>query len=101
MLRSLGVDEEILPIIRMVPDETHLEALHKVPPEQQYDVLLGLAIGMEPAEIDREIVQAYARTAPDSADSSGGDELSTAMARSRGRVALVSGTDELQEILER
>ncbi|MCG3039786.1 UvrD-helicase domain-containing protein [Streptomyces sp. S1A] len=101
VLRSLGVDEEILPIIRLVPDETHLEALHKVLPEQQYDVLLGLATGMEPAEIDREIVQAYARTAPEPTNPSGGDELATAMARSRGRVALVSGTDELQEILER
>ncbi|MFC5200192.1 UvrD-helicase domain-containing protein [Streptomyces kaempferi] len=101
VLRSLGVDEEILPIIRLVPDETHLEALHKVLPEQQYDVLLGLATGMEPAEIDREIVQAYARAAPRSADASEGDELAAAMARSRGRVALVSGTEELQEILER
>jgi hypothetical protein len=101
VLRSLGVDEEILPIIRLVPDEAHLEALHKVLPEQQYDVLLGLATGMEPAEIDREIVQAYASTAPKPTDTSGSDELATAMARSRGRVALVSGADELQEILER
>ncbi|MGH1555556.1 hypothetical protein ACRAWF_38245 [Streptomyces sp. L7] len=44
----------------------------QVLPEQQYDVLLGLATGMEPAEIDREIVQAYTRAAPRSADSSEG-----------------------------
>ncbi|SFD73287.1 UvrD-helicase domain-containing protein [Streptomyces aidingensis] len=105
VLRALGVDEEILPIIRLVPDETHLEALHKVLPEQQYDVLLGLATGMSPEEIDRELVQAYARTAPPvtGADTGAteGDELGSAMARARGRVALVSGTDELQDILQR
>ncbi|MGY3204661.1 UvrD-helicase domain-containing protein [Streptomyces sp. TE5632] len=101
VLRSLGVDEEILPIIRLVPDEAHLEALHKVLPEQQYDVLLGLATGMKPEEIDRELVQAYARTVPQSARPSEGDELGTAMARSRGRIALVSGADELLEILQR
>ncbi|MGI5357444.1 3'-5' exonuclease [Streptomyces sp. CA-252508] len=101
VLRSLGVDEEILPIIRLIPDEDHLEALHKVLPEQQYDVLLGLATGMKPDAIDRELVQAYARTAAQAPAADDGDELGTAMARSRGRVALVSGPVELQAILER
>lgn len=101
VLRSLGVDEEILPIIRLIPDEDHLEALHKVLPEQQYDVLLGLATGMKPEAIDRELVQAYARTAAQASSADDGDELGTAMARSRGRVALVSGPVELQGILER
>jgi hypothetical protein len=101
VLRSLGVDDEILPIIRLITDETHLEALHTVLPEQQYDVLLGLATGMKPEEIDREIVQAYARTADHDTAVADTDELGTAMARSRGRVALVSGADELLEILER
>ncbi|MFF0783143.1 UvrD-helicase domain-containing protein [Streptomyces sp. NPDC003720] len=101
VLRSLGVDEEILPVIRLIPDEDHLEALHKVLPEQQYDVLLGLATGMKPEAIDRELVQAYARTAAQAPAADDGDELGTAMARSRGRVALVSGPVELQGILER
>jgi superfamily I DNA/RNA helicase len=101
VLRSLGVDEDILPIIRLVPDETHLEALHKVLPEQQYDVLLGLASGMSAEDIDRELVQAYAPSETRSTDAAAGDELGSAMARSRGRVALVSGADELLEILER
>ncbi|AXG81281.1 UvrD-helicase domain-containing protein [Streptomyces paludis] len=101
ILRSLGVDTEILPIIRLIPDERHLEALHKVLPEQQYDVLLGLATGMEPEEIDRELVQAYAQTAAETPDTSDDDGLAGAMARSRGRVTLVSGPDELMEILRR
>ncbi|MEU1289308.1 UvrD-helicase domain-containing protein [Kitasatospora sp. NPDC005856] len=101
VLRSLGVDEEILPIIRLLPDEAHLEALHRVLPEQQFDVLVGLASGMEPAEIDREIVQAYARAAAPASVEHSADGLVSAMARARGRVALVSGPDELLEILER
>nr|WP_241853014.1 UvrD-helicase domain-containing protein [Streptomyces sp. CB02056] len=101
VLRSLGVDEEILPIIRLLPDEAHLEALHRVLPEQQFDVLVGLASGMEPAEIDREIVRAYARAAAPTSVDQPADGLVSAMARARGRVALVSGPDELLEILER
>ncbi|MFI5647241.1 UvrD-helicase domain-containing protein [Kitasatospora sp. NPDC051705] len=101
VLRSLGVDEEILPIIRLLPDEAHLEALHRVLPEQQFDVLIGLASGMEPEEVDREIVQAYARTAAPVSAAQPEDGLVSAMAHARGRVALVSCPEELLEILER
>ncbi|MET8540337.1 DEAD/DEAH box helicase [Kitasatospora sp. NPDC004799] len=101
VLRSLGIEEEILPIIRLLPDEAHLEALHRVLPEQQFDVLVGLASGMEPAEIDREIVRAYVRAAAPTSVEQPADGLVSAMARARGRVALVSGPDELLEILER
>ncbi|GAB2691786.1 UvrD-helicase domain-containing protein [Kitasatospora kifunensis] len=101
VLRRLGIDEEILPIIRLLPDEAHLEALHRVLPEQQFDVLLGLASGLEPDEIDREIVQAYARTAAGDGDAPPESGLVSAMAHARGRVALVSGPEELLEILER
>ncbi|MBD0672275.1 UvrD-helicase domain-containing protein [Streptomyces sp. CBMA156] len=101
VLRSLGIDEEILPIIRLLPDEAHLEALHRVLPEQQFDVLIGLASGMEPAEIDREIVRAYTRTATPASVGQPAGGLLSAMVRARGRVALVSGPDELREILDR
>ncbi|MFE5585389.1 hypothetical protein [Kitasatospora sp. NPDC056531] len=101
VLRSLGIDEEILPIIRLLPDEAHLEALHRVLPEQQFDVLLGLASGMEPEDVDREIVQAYARTAAPTSTGQSEDGLVSAMAHARGRVALVSGPEELLEILDR
>ncbi|MEU3559220.1 DEAD/DEAH box helicase [Kitasatospora sp. NPDC006786] len=101
VLRSLGIEEEILPIIRLLPDEAHLEALHRVLPEQQFDVLIGLASGMEPADIDREIVQAYARAAAPVNAAQPEDGLVSAMAHARGRVALVSGPEELREILER
>lgn len=100
VLRSLGVDPEIIPIVRLIPDEAHLEALHRVLPEQQYDVLLGLASGMSPEAVDREVVQVYAAAARDVTEQQA-DPLDTAMVHARGRVALVSGTEELREILER
>ncbi|MFD5288355.1 UvrD-helicase domain-containing protein [Streptomyces rochei] len=101
VLRSLGVDAEIIPIVRLIPDETHLEVLHRVLPEQQYDVLLGLATGMSPEEVDREVVQVYAAAAARDTTTAAADPLASAMAHARGRVVLVSGTDELREILDR
>ncbi|MCC0574190.1 UvrD-helicase domain-containing protein [Streptomyces californicus] len=100
VLRSLGVDAEIIPIVRLIPDEAHLDALHRVLPEQQYDVLLGLASGMSPEAVDREVVQVYATASRDATDQAA-DPLDAAMTHARGRIALVSGTEELREILER
>ncbi|MFE1854701.1 UvrD-helicase domain-containing protein [Streptomyces sp. NPDC059489] len=100
VLRSLGIDAEIIPIVRLIPDEAHLEALHRVLPEQQYDVLLGLASGMSPEAVDREVVQVYAAATRDVIDQAA-DPLDAAMFHARGRIALVSGTEELHEILGR
>lgn len=111
----LGIDPDLLPLVRHLSDEAHLDALHKILPEQQYDVLAGLAAGMEPEDVWREVVvvqldQPTARTSQhtataenrDQSDSPAGqDELSAAMARSQGRIALVSGPDELMDILSR
>ncbi|MEU1941213.1 UvrD-helicase domain-containing protein [Streptomyces sp. NPDC020125] len=114
-LTRLGIDTELLPLIRHLSDEAHLDALHKILPEQQYDVLAGLAAGMEPEDVWREVVlvqleQVSPSTSPQliiapngdaPTPSAGQDGLSAAMARSQGRIALVSGSDELMEILSR
>ncbi|MGW4051426.1 UvrD-helicase domain-containing protein [Streptomyces sp. NPDC004779] len=104
MLRSLGIETEIVPIVRLIPDEDHLEALSRVLPEQQYDVLFGLASGMTPEQVDSEVVQAHAAAAAcEAAEVTAGEEdaFGTAMRHARGRIALVSGPDELRDILER
>ncbi|MFJ2826420.1 UvrD-helicase domain-containing protein [Streptomyces sp. NPDC087263] len=112
-LTRLGVDVDLLPLLRHLGTEAHLEALRKVLPEQQYDVLAGLAAGMEPEDVWREVVQVQLEHAGPSVsqqisvvagkDESSApkihDELSVAMARSQGRIALVSGPTELMEIL--
>ncbi|MFE0762368.1 UvrD-helicase domain-containing protein [Streptomyces smyrnaeus] len=115
-LRRLGVDADVLPLVRLLTTEEELEALHRRLPEQQYDVLAGLAAGMTPEEVWREVVQAQlaaadhdstspvepAREAPTAGTAQELDDVTGftgAMARSQGRVALVSGPAELMEIL--
>ncbi|MEU8524537.1 DEAD/DEAH box helicase [Streptomyces sp. NPDC048629] len=118
-LTRLGIDSDLLPLVRHLTDEAHLDALHRILPEQQYDVLAGLAAGMEPEDVWREVVavqleqssrHASRRTSQHtgqtpSTDVSAApalpDELSAAMARSQGRIALVTGPDELMDILSR
>ncbi|MFD7876919.1 UvrD-helicase domain-containing protein [Streptomyces sp. NPDC059766] len=112
-LTRLGIDADLLPLVRHLSEEAHLDALHKILPEQQYDVLAGLAARMEPEDVWREVVlvqleQASLRASrqaaagsEQSASAVGQDDLSAAMARSQGRIALVSGPDELMEILSR
>ncbi|PIM72927.1 DNA helicase [Streptomyces sp. JV178] len=115
-LTRLGIDADLLPLVRHLSAEAHLDSLHKILPEQQYDVLAGLAAGMEPEDVWREVVlvqlehavlhASQPATAVPGSDQSaaapaGQDDLSAAMARSQGRIALVSGPDELMEILSR
>ncbi|MFJ4341054.1 UvrD-helicase domain-containing protein [Streptomyces sp. NPDC088915] len=112
-LIKLGIDADLLPLVRHLGTEAHLDALHKVLPEQQYDVLAGLAAGMTPEDVWREVVavqleqrsaaprEARAPRTEPSAAPVEQDEFSAAMARSQGRIALVSGPDELTDILSR
>ncbi|GAA2665224.1 ATP-dependent helicase [Streptomyces aculeolatus] len=102
-LTRLGVDADVLPVVRSFTDEAQLDGLRKYLPEQQYDVLAGLAAGLSPEEVWREVVQAQLAAEPSPADvpAAAAENLAAAMARSRGRIALVSGPDELQDILAR
>ena len=45
-LTRLGIDEHILPVVRLLSSEAHLEALQTVLPEAQYTALYALACGM-------------------------------------------------------
>lgn len=117
-LRRLGVDADVLPLVRLLTTEEELEALHRRLPEQQYDVLAGLASGMSADEVWREVVQTQLATSevsapqqavlepgsatsewPTTAEPGRSGDLAESMARATGRVALVSGPDELMDIL--
>ncbi|MET9953428.1 UvrD-helicase domain-containing protein [Streptomyces sp. NPDC006339] len=112
-LTRLGVDADLLPLVRHLSDEAQLDALHKILPEQQYDVLAGLAAGMKPEDVWREVVVVQLEQPSDpelptltsvtesSEAHADQDAFSAAMARSQGRIALLSGPDELLEILSR
>ncbi|MFJ6368304.1 UvrD-helicase domain-containing protein [Streptomyces virginiae] len=101
-LIRLGIDPDLLPLVRNLSTEAHLDALRKILPEQQYDVLAGLAAGLSPEDVWRESVAAQAERAADAAQQTpAGDELAAAMARSQGRIALLSGPEELLDVLSR
>ncbi|MET9600289.1 UvrD-helicase domain-containing protein [Streptomyces sp. NPDC006459] len=101
-LTRLGIDPDLLPLVRNLSTEAHLDALRKILPEQQYDVLAGLAAGLTPEDVWREAVAVHAeRAAAEALQTPAEDGLAAAMARSQGRIALLSGPEELLDILSR
>ncbi|MET9693013.1 UvrD-helicase domain-containing protein [Streptomyces sp. NPDC006514] len=102
-LTRLGIDPDLLPLVRNLSTEAHLDALRKILPEQQYDVLAGLAAGLTPEDVWRESVAVHAEraAATETQATPAEDELAAAMARSQGRIALLSGPEELLDVLSR
>jgi len=96
-LRQLGVDAQILPLVRLLSTDAHLEALQTMLPDAQYAALYSLACGMTVQEAWAEVAQLLpAETPPDVVDPA---DLVSAMERTPGQVAFVSGPEELQRIL--
>ncbi|MDN3351883.1 UvrD-helicase domain-containing protein [Actinomadura sp. DC4] len=97
-LKRLGIDEQVLPIIRLLTREAHLEALQHLLPTLQYDALLALASGMSIeeawAEISKSLVDS---TPPERVDP---DDLGSAIARTPDQVTFVEGPDELTKMLD-
>jgi hypothetical protein len=97
-LKELGIDEQVLPIVRLLTTEAHLDALQNLLPSLQYDVLVALAAGMSAqnvwAEISKNLVDA---APPKKVDP---DDLAAAIERTPGQVRLVEGPAELAAILE-
>lgn len=92
-LARLGIDAQILPVARMLTSAAELDGLRGVLPGPQFDVLLGLASGMSPAEVWTEVAAGVpARQGYDP------DDVTAAVARSSDRVVLVSGPDELMHV---
>ena len=96
-MKRLGVDEQIIPVVRLLTSEAHLEALQNVLPEAQYTALYALASGMTADEAWNEVAQYLpAQAPPEGVDQA---DLVTAMERTPGQVAFVSGHEELRRIL--
>ncbi|GAB3723370.1 UvrD-helicase domain-containing protein [Nocardiopsis nanhaiensis] len=95
---QLGIDEDTVRIARLLPDESHLDALAIMMPKAQHDALTALASGMSPDEVwtllSRELVD---EAAPQEVDP---DDLVSAIRRSPGQVVFVEGPEELRELLE-
>ncbi|MGW0507058.1 UvrD-helicase domain-containing protein [Micromonospora sp. NPDC003241] len=91
-LTRLGVDEDLLPLLRVIATDKQLESLAGRLPESQLDVLLGLASGLSVEEV-------WAELADRTVSGVDTDDLLTAARRTPERIAFVSGPVELAAIL--
>ncbi|MHB1430556.1 MAG: 3'-5' exonuclease [Streptosporangiaceae bacterium] len=96
-LARLGVDAAILPVVRLLLTAEQLDAMQSMLPEVQFVALYSLACGMTVDQTWEQVCQyAPADTGPVPVDP---DDLTSALGRTPGRVAPVSGPEELREIL--
>ncbi|MBQ1024915.1 UvrD-helicase domain-containing protein [Micromonospora sp. C95] len=91
-LNRLGVDADLLPLLRVITTDKQLEGLGGRLPESQLDVLLGLASGLSVEEV-------WAELADRTVSGVDTDDLLTAARRTPERIAFVSGPVELAAIL--
>jgi hypothetical protein len=96
-LLRLGIDKDVIPLVRLLTEEAHLQAMEKLLPEPQYIALLALAQGMNVQQAWDEVAQCLAvEEKPAAVDP---DDLVTAMRRTPGQVVFVNGPEELRDIL--
>ena len=88
-LTRLGVDAQVLPLVRLLASEADLEALQMVLPDAQYAALYALACGMTVDEAWAEVARLLpAGTPPEPVDPG---DLVSAMERTPDQVTFVSG----------
>jgi len=88
----LGVDPDLVPLLRLISTDEQLESLGRRLPEVQIDVLRGLASGLPVEDVWAEV----ANRIVSGVDT---DDLLTAARRTPERIAFVSGPVELSAIL--
>jgi hypothetical protein len=91
-LTKLGVDAQVLSFARTVTDSAQLDAAKAFLPQTQWEVLFGLAAGYSPEEVWSELGAVILDEPVDTED------LDAAILRSRDRVVLVDGPDELMDV---
>ncbi|BCQ07071.1 ATP-dependent DNA helicase Rep [Mycobacterium heckeshornense] len=91
-LKRLGIDDKTLAFARALTSPSQLDAAKSFLPETQWDVLCGLAAGYTPDEVWADLGAAILQEPVDTED------LDAAVLRSRNRVVLVEGPDDLMNI---
>uniref|UniRef100_UPI0007848547 UvrD-helicase domain-containing protein n=1 Tax=Herbidospora sakaeratensis TaxID=564415 RepID=UPI0007848547 len=97
VLRDLGIDDQVRRAVRTIIDQTQLEAFATLLPEDQFEVLQYLAEGFTPEEVYRDVV---AERRP-MVDHVGEPSLEMAIVNTAGRITLVTGPDELADVLDK
>ncbi|GAA1873470.1 UvrD-helicase domain-containing protein [Asanoa iriomotensis] len=92
-LVRLGIDEDLVPLLRVISTDRQLESLDGRLPDTQLDVLRGLASGMPVEEVWSEL----AARVVSGVDT---DDLLAAARRTPERIRFVSGPVELAAILD-
>jgi hypothetical protein len=95
-LRRLGIDDQVLRAARSLVDKAQLEAFATLLPEDQLEVLQYLAEGFSPEEVYRDVV---AIRRPADAPAEPVEDLATVIANTSARIRLVTGPQELDEVL--
>ncbi|MFJ9833678.1 UvrD-helicase domain-containing protein [Streptomyces sp. NPDC101169] len=98
VLRELGIDKQVLRAVRTIVDKPQLQAFETLLPEDQCEVLQYLAEGFSPEEVYRDVV---AVRRPVHAGPDPGETLAVAIANTTSRITLVTGPEELADVLEK
>ncbi|MFF7276203.1 UvrD-helicase domain-containing protein [Streptomyces griseorubiginosus] len=98
VLRQLGIDEQVLRAVRTIVDKAQLRAFETLLPEDQCEVLQYLAEGFSPEEVYRDVV---AVRRPVDAGPDPDESLAVVIANTTSRITLVTGSEELADILEK
>ncbi|MFF0206072.1 UvrD-helicase domain-containing protein [Streptomyces sp. NPDC005017] len=97
-LRALGIDDETLRQARSLVDKEQLEIFAPLLPQDQREVLQYLAEGCTVEEVWQDIVAPALQASAQPVDT---QDYDTAIRHSRARVALVTASEELRDILEK
>lgn len=98
VLRQLGIDDQVLRAVRTIVDKPQLEAFGTLLPEDQFEVLQYLAEGFGAEDVYRDVV---AVRRPVAAGPDPDESLAIVIANTSSRIRLVTGPEELADILEK
>ncbi|AJE43451.1 UvrD-helicase domain-containing protein [Streptomyces nodosus] len=97
-LKALGIDDETLRQARTLVDKEQLEVFAPLLPQDQREVLHFLADGCTVEEVWQEIVAPALQATTQPLDAM---DYETAIQHTRARIALVTASEELRDILEK
>ncbi|WP_433858061.1 3'-5' exonuclease [Streptomyces kronopolitis] len=97
-LRGLGIEDDVLRAARSLTSKEQLEAFAPLMPEDQWQVLQFLSEGLSVQTVWGELVATRTRNGMLAVDRT---DLAGAMRNTPSRIALVTGPQELSEILDK